>query len=384
MPNFLYEDLTQRLSRVLEPRYQTLFFENGDLIPTLTDLEPGNKEIAYDQIGEFGDADLVGDGTTNIPIVDISIDRNRYPIFMVASGFPITFQEERAYNATHYHLPDLDRFQRRMAAARKAIAMRINRYTAFGIPGAYNAPGFLTNPDVPTDNNSFNLYGCTYQQALDFFVYTIESISDNFVSMAPTDMLLPKEPYKKIMSLQNGALSDPLKVVLERMYPNLTITKVQELEAMRIDVAMTTPISAIPGSPQSGQAAIGNNNPLYNVTQAAAGQPASMIPGNATNPPFLPAGMMMRPGVGKDRIMIYPKDPEVQHRHIEQSIAELLPEEYIRTDGLRRIYTLFSCITPAIFDYPQDARYIDIPPREAARAGGVGLNPVTVTTLPQG
>lgn len=308
MANFLYEDLTQRMDKVLEPRYQTLYFENGSLIPTETDLEPGNKEIAYDQISEFGDADITGDAATNIPIVDISLEENRYPIYMVASGFPISFQEERAYNASHYHTPTLDRFQRRMAVARKAIAQRINRYTAYGVSTLDRFNGFLTNPGIPLDNNTFNIYTATYQDALDFFVSIIESITDNFVSMEPTEMLVPKDIYKRMMSLQNGALSSVLKIALEDMYPELSITKIQELEADRID--------------GSGFA---------------------------------------RPSAGKDRIMLYPKDPSIEHRHIEQDIAALVPEEYIRTDGLRRIYTMFSCITPSIFDYPQDARYIDIP-----------------------
>jgi hypothetical protein len=307
MANFLYEDLTQRLPRVLEPRYQTLYFENGTLIPTMTDLEPGNRELAYDQIGEYGDAGITGDAATNIPIVDITLAENRYPIYMVASGFPITFQEERAYGASHYHAPTLDRFQRRMSVARKAIAQRVNRLTAYGVSTLDRFTGFLTSPEVPLDNNSFNIYTAPYDQALDFFVGIIESLTDNFVSMEPTELLMPKDPYKRMMSLQNGAGSDVLKTAIEDMYPELTITKIQELEADRIDGSGIT-----------------------------------------------------RPSTGKDRIMLYPKDPSVVHRHLEQNIAELVPESFIRTDGLRKIYTLFSCITPAIFDYPQDLRYIDI------------------------
>lgn len=307
MTNFLYDDLTHRISRILEPRYQTLYYENGSLIPTITDLEPGDKEIAYDQLSEYGDADITGDAATNIPMVDISLSENRYPVYMIASGFPISFQEERAYNATHFHSPSLDRFERRMAAARKAIAQRINRFTAYGISTLDRFYGFVTNPEVPVDNNSFDLYAANYSSSLDFFVSAIESVTDNQVSMEPTEMLVPKDVYRFMMGMQNGALSNVLRVALEDMYPNLTVTKVQETEAIRLDGSGIT-----------------------------------------------------RPSLGKDRIMLYPKDPSVCHRHIEQEVAALVPDEYIRTDGLRRIYTLFSCVTPSIIDYPQDVRYIDI------------------------
>ena len=307
MAAFLYEDLTQRMEKVLEPRYRTMYFENGDLIPTMVDLAPGMKEIAYEKINEFGDADLVSDAATNIPVVDISLDEDRYPIYMVASGFPLSLQEERAYNAQHYHAFNLDRFQRRMAVARKAIAQRTNKFTALGVPNL-NFPGFLVNGLVATDNSAFNIYTSTYQQCLDFFVDVIESLTDNFVTDYPTDLLLPKDPHHLIVSLENSLGTISVKERLEQLYPDLMITKVKELEAAQIDSSGIT-----------------------------------------------------RPGVGKDRIMLYPKEPDIINRHIEEEVAMLAPEEYIRTDGLRRIYPMFSCITPAIFDYPTDCRYIDIP-----------------------
>ncbi|NEP10869.1 MAG: DUF2184 domain-containing protein [Symploca sp. SIO2C1] len=307
MPSFLYEDLTQRMEKILEPRYRTMHFENGDLIPTMVDLDPGMKEIAYDKINEFGDADLVSDAATNIPVVDISLDEDRYPIYMVAAGFPLSLQEERAYNANHYHASSLNRFERRMAVARKAIAQRTNQFTALSVPNI-NFPGFLTNSLVSTDNSAFNLYTSTYQQCLDFFVDIIESLTDNFVTDYPTDMLVPKDVHHRMVSLENGLGTVNLMERLEQLYPDLMITKTKELEAALIDSSGIT-----------------------------------------------------RPGAGKDRIMLYPKEPDILNRHIEEQVAQLAPEEYIRTDGLRRIYPMFSCITPAIFDYPTDCRYIDIP-----------------------
>ncbi|MGL5926333.1 major capsid family protein [Chroococcidiopsis sp.] len=302
----MYNMLTQVLERTLEVRYPTLYFENGELVPTMTDLQPGIRELLYDRITELGDADITNDAATNIPVVEIGTEEDRYPVFMVASGFPVSFQQERAWSRARAN-GDINRYQRLVGAARKAIAQRINRFTALGISTLPSFPGFLTNPLVPLDNSSFNPYTADYQATLDFLVGLLESQTDNFVSEEPTEILLPLNIYKKWMTLMNGLGSMSLRQQVDDLYPELVTWKIQELSAAQIDAAGIT-----------------------------------------------------RPSTGKDRIMIYPKSPDIVHRHIEQKVAEMVPEQYLRVDGLRKIYTLFSCVTPAIFDYPQDCRYIDI------------------------
>jgi hypothetical protein len=312
MPSFLYNDLTQLMPKILEPRYETLYFENGDLIPTQTDLIPGAREIAYERFSEFGDADFVSDATTNIPIVDISIDEDRYPIYMLASGFPLSLQEQRAYNhrSRGGTTPStFNRYERRMAAARKVVAMRTNRATSMGYMGQnLNFPGMLTNAIVPTVNSAFDMNSGTFNTILDFMIATIESLTDNFVSMEPTELLLPPNVRKKMLSTYNTNGTKTVMQALDEQYPDLEVQKIRETSATALDAVGT-------------------------------------IPNRVT---------------GKDRLMLYPKESSVLNRHIESSVAELAPEEFIRTDGLRRIYPMFSCITPTIFDYPQDCRYVDI------------------------
>ncbi len=301
-----YNMLTQVLERTLEVRYPSLPFENGELVPTLTDLQAGTREIMYDRIAEIGDADITNDAATNIPVVELELGEDRYPVFMVASGFPVSFQQERAWNLRASN-GETNRYQRLIGAARRAIAQRINRFTALGVANLPSFTGFLTNPVIPLDNSSFNPYTADYQLTLDFIVGLIEAQTDNFTSESPTEILLPLNIYRRWMSLMNGLGSMSLRQQIDGLYPGLVSWKIQELSAAQIDASGIT-----------------------------------------------------RPSVGKDRIMLYPKYLNIVHRHIEQKIADMVPEQYIRTDGLRRIYTLFSCVTPAIFDYPQDCRYIDI------------------------
>lgn len=302
----LFNELTQLMPKVLKPRYEALWFENGTLVPTIADLQPGVKELAYPRIEEIGDAAIMGDAATDIPLVYVTSDYDRYPVYMVMSSFAITFQESRALTRLK-----IDSFQMRMSRARLAIAQRINRYTALGVD-YLDFPGTLTNSLVTVDNSSVDIYTADYQTVLDFFVSTIRSLVGNYVTMLPTDMLVNVDIMSRLISLENTQGTRNVKERLEQIFPGLTISEVSQTEASAIDGAVAA-----------------------------------------------------RPSAGKDRIFLYPKESMCLNRHIERAIAVLAPEEYVRTatiaGQLSRVYPMFSCISPTIFDYPQDVRYVDIP-----------------------
>lgn len=309
MPTHVYGELTQRMPKLLEQRHEALRFESGEFIPTETDLVAGARELAYERFTEYGDADFMSDASTNIPVVDISLDEDRYPIFMLGSGFPVSFQEERAQSSGLQRV-NINRYDRRMAAARKVIATRTNRLTAYGAPNA-GFTGFLANPYIPvhsyTTGVATTFYTtATYNEIVDFMVGEIESLTDNFVSMEPTTMLVPSDVNKRISTVQNSIGTKSVKQYLEELYPDLEIVKTKEVAGAQMQAN----------------------------------------------------GMSI--GATKDRMAIYPKDETVLHRHLEQKVAQLAPEEYIRVDGLRRIYLMFSCFTPAIVDYPMDLLFVDI------------------------
>ncbi|MEO0840193.1 MAG: major capsid family protein [Cyanobacteria bacterium J06643_5] len=312
MPTRLYDDLTQRLPKVLEPRYEQLYFENGTLVPTDTDLIPGAREVAYESFTEFGDADFIEDAAANFPVVNISVEEDRYPVFMVGAGFPMSLQDERAYQSASRLSTTtmLDRFQRRMQAARNAIAQRINRLIAAGRQ-ALRFAGTMGNESVPIESTTFNPYTADFNGLVDFNVSLIEGMTDNLVTLEPTTFLVNSDYIKRLMSVMNVNGTRSVYSYIKELYPSLDIRKIKE-----------------------------------------------------TNDDFL-----TRNGVGHtaghDRFMLYPNESTVLHRHIESSIAQLAPEDYIRVDSesLRKIYPMFSCVTPTIFDYPQDCKYISIPKR---------------------
>lgn len=310
MPTHLYDDLTQRLPKVLEPEYEQLVFENGTLIPTETDLIPGAREIAYESFTEFGDADFIEDAAVNFPVVNISVEEDRYPIYMVGAGFPMSLQDERAYqNAGRLSATTmLDRFQRRMQAARNAIAQRVNRLMAAG-RGSLNFPGLINNPNVTVESTTFNPYTSTYVQFVDYMVSVIESLTDNLVSREPTTLVVPTDFRTRLLSVMNENGTRSVYSYMREIYPQLDIRKQKEAS----DAFLTQ----------------------QNVSHTA----------------------------GHDRLLIYPNDGQVLHRHIESAIAQLAPPDYIRVDSesLRKLYPMFSCVTPPIVDYPNDMKYISIP-----------------------
>lgn len=307
MPLDLFNELTQLMPQVLEPRYRAMKFENGVLIPTMVDLDPGIKEIAYPEIKQIGDAEIMSDAATDIPMVQITGSYNRYPVYMMMSSFPVTFQESRLLSRTI-----IDGIEQRMTVARIVIVQRTNMITALGKTGM-NFDGALTNPLIAVDDSTVDIYADTYQNVLDFFVSTVESLTGNYVTDEPSDMLINSDQHALMISLENAQGTRNIKQRLQEIFPGLTITKIPEGEAAYID------------------------------------------------------GAISRPSAGKDRIFLYPKEARIIHRHLEAAIADLVPEEYTRTatiDGqVARVYMMFSCLTPAIVNFPNDCRYVDIPAR---------------------
>lgn len=309
MPSALYEQLTQKLPRVLQPRFPQNIFENGVLIPTEFDLQAGVRNISYETYNYVGDASVVSDSDEGVPIVDVTSTLDTYPVYMVMSGFPISFQLSRSYNAINT-IASRDVQQNVMLATRQVISQRIDRATALGLPNL-NFQGFATNSAIDDVDSSFDINTATYDDARNFFVSMIQSLTRNEVTSLPTDIVLTPIYYEKMMGLASA--NDKVLVThIRELYPNIRFHQTNKVSASNIDAAITRPV---------GQQ-------------------------------------------GKDRIVLYPREDRVLHRHLESQIAQLAPEEYSRVADvggvLSKIFFMFSCVTPCIFDFPNDVRYYDV------------------------
>lgn len=305
--NFLYRQLEQMLPRVLEKRYRQLIFENGALIPTVVDLEPGAAEVVGEVINEVGNADIISDGAFDIPLVDLSASEDRYKVIMCASGFSYTFQQERAFETRKANLND-----RKMLMARRAIAERMNRIGAYG-DRRVNINGFLNQPGVQLNNSSFNPYTSTADQIADWVIGELESfhINSNSVEMAST-AVIPTELYFEMVRTRMG---DTSQTLLQYVQTALSGNGM-EFEFVKAEEARSTRLEA-------------------NGVQAA--------------------------GTNKDRMVMYVRDPEVVERHIE--LPQLMPEEWQNIRDGRKVYPMFACTTPVMLNHQTGMRYIDFPKR---------------------
>lgn len=303
---FLYRALEQHLPNILGRRYRELYFENGSVIPTVADLEPGAAEVVRDTVDEVGDADIIGDGAFDIPIVDISASEDRYKTFMIASGFSFTFQQERAYEFANKNTQILDR---KMKLARRSIAERHNRVAAYG-DARLGVTGFVNNAAVALNNSSFNPNTATEDDLQGFFVDELKAAhrNSNNVEM-PMDVLIPSGLYFQL---------------IRKRIPNTSMTVLTYIKE-----------------------ALSQEGVNFNIMKCLECDSAN-----------LEARGVQASGTNKDRIIFYTKDPDVVERHIE--LPQLMPNDWVTVKDGRRVYPMFSCTTQTIINYPGAFRYSDV------------------------
>lgn len=305
--SFLYRALEQKMPEVLKRRYRDLIFENGRVVPTMADLEPGAAEIVRDTLDEVGNADILGDGAFDIPIVDVSGSEDRYKIWMIASAFSFTFQQERALDFAGNKAQIEDRKQ---MLAKRSIAERHHRIAAYG-DSRLGATGFLNNSSVVQNNSSFDPNTATPDDLAEFFVDELKAAhtASNNVEM-PMDVLVSTGLYFKLVKSRMPDSSTSVLNYIEQALSDsdvkFSITKCQECDSAKLEAA-------------------------------------NVQPG----------------GTNKDMVAFYTKDPIVVERHIEQ--IKLMPFEWVTIRDGRRIFPMFSCTTSTIINYPSAFRYTKVP-----------------------
>ncbi|MBW4422490.1 MAG: DUF2184 domain-containing protein [Myxacorys californica WJT36-NPBG1] len=288
--------LEQKLPGVLEKRYRQLQFENGSLVPTMADLQPGAATLVQEQMEVVGEAAIVADEAFDIPLADVGAEEVQFKIIAVFSGFHFTFRQMQAAQFSNVPLSDKKAF-----AARRAIAEKMNKIAAFGA-AKYDCTGFLNNPDVPVNSSSFNPETATADDVIEWFIDEIVSIESNTeLTESPTVALVTPELHGILMKKRVGDSNLNIKQYILGNTDLTDIRKVTELKSATLEA---------------------------NGVQAAA-----------TN---------------KDRILLYPLDPEIVERHIE--MTKPLPEEY---RNAKYITPMYACTSPVIWNFPKAARSID-------------------------
>jgi len=301
---FLPRELEQVLVGVLERKYRNLFFEDGTVVPTMQDLQPGANEVLREFMDQVGAAEVLADGAWDVPIIGISKGEERYPVRMIASAFERTFHMSRALQFTGDTTPIGIRSAN---LAGRSIAERVNRYTAYGAT-TLGETGFVNNGDVTLNNSSFNPYTATPSELVDFFM-------DQLATIAADTSTVFGYSSKLLLSVQLDLL------LSRRIMPDSGLTVKRHLTQ---EIMYITEIQAVP----------------------------------ELNHTFLEANGVLSSGTNKDRMVFYPFDPEVNERHIES--LQVMPEEWWGKQGGRHIIPLFQCVTPAINNFPVSMLYVDV------------------------
>lgn len=308
----LYNQLTQLLPGVLQKRRRNLRYENGDIIPTMADLLPGASEVSRQLMLDVGKASVVSDASSGVPTINVSGTEDRYKVIMIAAGFSMTHQEERAMNFSGSAVALMNAQQKTqslMAAAQRAIAEKANTIAAFG-DTALGLTGFLGNPNVAVNNSSFNPYTATPEALAQFFIDEIAAIHSGSNSVeTPGDIIVSTDLD---FLLQGKKMTDGDMTVKQYILQNYDA------------------ITSITPSLECGWALLEANG---------------VLPG----------------GTNKDRIVFYPRDMEVVERRIEPTM--MAPEEYIERRSLTTLYPMFHCMTQTIINYPTAMRYTNVAKR---------------------
>jgi hypothetical protein len=159
LQGFIPRALLYKLPQIYERKIRPYVFEDGTLLPQTGDLPMGAKTIALELTEQRGQAAIIAGGETDIPLVDVSITEEEYPVVTLAAGFRYTDFELDAWNYASSNTTQLitNIRERRMINMVRAIKEASNRLGGYGDP-RYNMTGLLNNPIVPVITSSFTPY----------------------------------------------------------------------------------------------------------------------------------------------------------------------------------------------------------------------------------
>jgi hypothetical protein len=310
--------LEQKVRKVL--RRRTRFLPAGfssALIPTMADLTPGTREIVQDEVLEFGAADLGAIDAVDIPMVEIQARENRYRVVMPRAGYPVKFAETLSDqvargNGIQYNPTDV-----RASAVLRVIEEAYNKFTLVG-SSTMSITGLLNNAGVTPVNSSFDPFdaGSTADDIADWI---LGLIGDVFADSNNVEY-----PNTMLVSTQLGNL----------------------LERRRMPDSGETILTYIMRTQQT-RASMNAGQGLKKIV--------SLVECGST---YLEANGIESGGANKDRIVLYPMDPEVVERHSMTGAVTAYPDDWAVIKGEVKVYPFYSFLSETMINYPGAFKYV--------------------------
>jgi hypothetical protein len=291
---FLSRQLEQRLPGVYGKKYPTLQFANGTLLPATADLEVGAESVIEEVSDTLGKSEIVSDYTDEIPYADAYITQNKFPVVVRAVAIRYSVRELAAAQKGNRNIRGM-----REMSARRVLEEGVNQLAAFGAPGI---SGMLNDPSVPLANDSTAVYTVDADALVNFFSTNVAKIvSDSNMAEAPDTIVLPVTLHERMTNLR------------------------------------------LPNSPHTVKSFILENSMWIK----------NIIPANE-----LSAANLQAFGIGdgtKDRILIYPRNPETVQRLFEP--LTILPPQL---NNLTYRVIMLAASTGAIFHYPAGCMQVSV------------------------
>lgn len=302
---FLARQLEQRLPQIYEQRYPDLWAVNGEIIPSTGDLEEGADTIVAEFIETMGEAAFMSDQADDIPMVDVAIGEDKYPVLAPITAFSYTVMQLNAAIKAGRNLTTIKEM-----SAKRAIDEKGHKFAVYGST-KHKAPGLLNNTAVPLVDSTFDADapGVTADDLVDFFATQLNKVATSSQQVEAVDTILVSDNLRK-------------QLVTKRL-------------AGTSDSALTYL--------------------LNNYGTATGGSLRRIIAKNELTPALL-AQYGVRPDATKERIVFMPSNPNAVQRHF--SLMTMMEPQL---HGTKFLVPCYNYVSPTIFHYPGSCLYVDIP-----------------------
>jgi hypothetical protein len=310
--------LEQKVRKVL--RRRTRFLPAGfssAIVPTMTDLTPGTREIVQDEVLEFGSADLGAIDAVDIPMVEIQARENRYRVVMPRAGYPVKFAETLSDAVARGNGIQFNPTDVRSSAVLRVIEEAYNKFTLIGSP-TMSITGLLNNASVTPVNSSFDPFAAA-STADDIADWILSFLGDTFAESNNVEY-----PNTALVSTKLGNLLE------RRRMPDsgdTILSYIMRTQQARASMNAGQGLKAIISIPECGA-------------------------------DYLEANGVESGGTNKDRMVLYPMDPEVLERHSMTGAVSAYPDDWAVIKGEVKVYPFYSFLSETMINFPGAFKYV--------------------------
>ena len=200
---FLERQLEYIRPQVFEVTYADIKYPT--ILPVTSEAGPGAQTFTYRIMDATGEFRLIADAADDLPRADISQTEKSINIRSFGGSFGYTVQELRAAQMANIALE-----QRRANAVRRAYEEKVEAVAMFG-ESSVGLAGFFNNStvDLVVADKWFTDSGTTAQEMLELLNYGVTAIiSASKMKEEPDTILMAYEDYNKVSTTRNSDSSD--------------------------------------------------------------------------------------------------------------------------------------------------------------------------------